>query len=178
MRRKNSVSQYLQPCEVNAVHRQILLTTRVDNMVHGLLLTTVEQWQSVCRWHKKWSPDFSHETRTNEKVKRYNALAFAAGFPLSYSYIYLYMLLSTGSDSCHKGFRDVRQNGGGLEMSWCSGQLSWARAFATSLSVAAYLRRAGGSMLARTGSHGSAVGRRVPHGALCIQVMLVDMNHK
>ena len=71
-----------------------------------------------------------------------------------------WLLMSAGSDSLHKGFRDVRQNGGGLEISWCSGQLSWARAFATSLSVAVFLRRAGGSMLARTGSHGSVVGRR------------------
>ena len=32
----------------------------------------------------------------------------------------------------------------------------------TSLSVAAFLRRAGGSMLARTGNQGSGVERRVP----------------
>jgi len=57
---------------------------------------------------------------------------------------------------------DGRHSCGELEISWCSGQLSWALAFATSLSVAAFLRRAGGSMLARTGSHGSGVGRRVP----------------
>jgi len=61
-----------------------------------------------------------------------------------------------------RGFLDDRRSCGGLEISWCSGQISWALAFATSLSVAAFLRRAGGLMLARTGSHGSRVGRRVP----------------
>jgi len=34
--------------------------------------------------------------------------------------------------------------------------------FSTSLSVAAFLRRAGGSMLESTGSHGRGVERRVP----------------
>jgi len=73
-----------------------------------------------------------------------------------------WLLISTSSNWRHKGFLDGRRSGGGLEISWCIGQLSWALAFATSLSVAAYLRRAGGSMLARTGSHESGVGRRVP----------------
>jgi len=72
-----------------------------------------------------------------------------------------WLLISAGSDSRHKGFRDVRRNSGGLEISWCSGKLSWAQAFATCLSVTAFLRRAGGSMLARTGSHGRAIGWRV-----------------
>jgi len=63
-----------------------------------------------------------------------------------------WLLTPAGSDSRHKGFRDVRRSSGGLEISRCSGQLSWARAFATSLSVAAFLRRAGGSMLSCTRS--------------------------
>jgi len=73
-----------------------------------------------------------------------------------------WLLMSTGSDSCHKGFLDGRRSCGGLEISWCSGPVSSALAFTTSLSVAAFLRRAGGSMLARTGSKWSGVGRRVP----------------
>ena len=85
-----------------------------------------------------------------------------------------WLLMSTGSDSRHKGFWDVRRYGGGLEMSWCSGQLSWARAFTTSLSVASFLRRAGGSMLARTGSllvydQSSLVGL---HAGLQVSVMI------
>ena len=42
------------------------------------------------------------------------------------------------------------------------GQLSCLTIFSTSLSVAAFLRRAGGSMLESTGSHGRGVERRVP----------------
>jgi len=73
-----------------------------------------------------------------------------------------WLLMSTGSNSRHIGFLDGRRSCGGFEISWCSDQLSWALAFATSLSVASFLCRAGSLMLARTGNHGSGVGRRVP----------------
>jgi len=43
-----------------------------------------------------------------------------------------------------------------------SSQLSCLTIFSTSLSVAAFLHRAGGSMLESTGSHGRGVERRVP----------------
>ena len=46
--------------------------------------------------------------------------------------------------------------------SGCIGQLSCLTIFSTNLSVAAFLRRAGGSMLESTGSHGRGVERRVP----------------
>ena len=56
----------------------------------------------------------------------------------------------------------VTRSNGGLSISGCIGQLSCLTIFSTSLSVAAFLRRAGGSMLGSTGSHGRGVERRVP----------------
>ena len=41
--------------------------------------------------------------------------------------------------------------------------------FSTSLSVAAFLRRAGGSMLESTGSHGRGVERRVPEMSCMVE---------
>ena len=49
---------------------------------------------------------------------------------------------------------------GGLSISGWIGQLSCLTIFSTSLSVAAFLRRAGGSMLESTGSHGRGVGQQ------------------
>ena len=70
--------------------------------------------------------------------------------------------MSTGCKSSHNGFLDVIRTNGGLRISGWIGQLSCLTIFSTSLSVAAFLRRAGGSMLESTGSHGRGVERRVP----------------
>ena len=70
--------------------------------------------------------------------------------------------MSTGCKSSDNGFLDVSRSNGGLSISGWIGQLSCLTIFSTSLSVAAFLRRAGGSMLESTGSHGRGVERRVP----------------
>ena len=67
------------------------------------------------------------------------------------------LLMSTGCKSSHNGFLDVSRSNGGLRISGWIGQLSFLTIFSTSLSVAAFLRRAGGSMLESTGSHGGVV---------------------
>jgi len=55
-------------------------------------------------------------------------------------------LMSTGYKSSHNSFLDVSRSNGGLRISGWIGQLSCLTIFSTSLSVAAFLRRAGGSM--------------------------------
>jgi len=70
--------------------------------------------------------------------------------------------VSTGFKSSHNGFLDVSRSNGGLRISGWIGQLSCVTIFSTSLLVAAFLRRAGGSMLESTGSHGRGVEQRVP----------------
>jgi len=65
--------------------------------------------------------------------------------------------MSTGCKSSHNGFLDVSRSNGGLRISGLVGQLSRLKIFSTSLSVAAFLHRAGGSMLESTGSHGRGV---------------------
>jgi len=72
------------------------------------------------------------------------------------------LLMSTGCKSSHNGFLDVTRSNGGLSISGWIGQLSCLTIFSTSLSMAAFLRRAGGSMLESTRSHGRGVERRVP----------------
>jgi len=72
------------------------------------------------------------------------------------------LLMSTGCKSSHNYFLDVSRSNGGLRISGWIGQLSCLTIFSTSLSVAAFLRKAGGSMLESTGSHGRGVERRVP----------------
>jgi len=72
------------------------------------------------------------------------------------------LLMSTGCKYSHSGFLDVSRSNGGLRISGWIGQLSCLTIFSTSLSVAAFIRRAGGSMLESTGSHGRGVERRVP----------------
>jgi len=57
------------------------------------------------------------------------------------------LLMSAGCKSSHNGFLDVSRSNGGLRISGWIGQLSCLTIFSTSLSVAAFLRRAGGSML-------------------------------
>ena len=57
------------------------------------------------------------------------------------------LLMSTGCKSSQSGFLDVSRSNGGLSISGWIGQLSCLTIFSTSLSVAAFLRRAGGSML-------------------------------
>ena len=54
---------------------------------------------------------------------------------------------------------DVSRSNCGLRISGWIGQLSCLTIFSTNLSVAAFLRRAGGSMLESTGSHGRGVVR-------------------
>ena len=72
------------------------------------------------------------------------------------------LLMSTGCKSSHNGFLDVSRSNGRLRISGWIGQLSCLTIFSTSLSVAAFLRRAGGLILDSTGSHGRGVERRVP----------------
>ena len=62
--------------------------------------------------------------------------------------------MSTGCKSSHSVFLNVSRSNGGLRISGWIGQLSCLAIFSTSLSVAAFLRRAGSSMLESTGSHG------------------------
>jgi len=69
--------------------------------------------------------------------------------------------MSTGCKSSHSGFLDVSRNNSGLRISSWIGQLSCLTIFSTSLSAAAFLRRASGSMLDSTGSQGRDVERRV-----------------
>ena len=57
------------------------------------------------------------------------------------------LLMSTGCKSSHNGFLDVSRSNGGLSISGWIGQLSCLTIFSTSLSVASFLRRAGGSVL-------------------------------
>ena len=70
------------------------------------------------------------------------------------------LLMSTGCKS--SGFLDVSCSNGGLSISGWIGQLLCLTIFSTSLSVAAFLHRNGGSMLESTGSHGRGVERMVP----------------
>jgi len=72
------------------------------------------------------------------------------------------LLMSTGCKSSHCGFLDVSCSNGGLRISGWIGQRSCLTIFSTSLLEAAFLPRAGGSMLESTGSHGRGVERRVP----------------
>ena len=72
------------------------------------------------------------------------------------------LLMSTGCKSSYSGFLDVSCSNGGLRISGWICQLSCLTIFSTRLSVAAFLHRAGGSMLESTGSHGRGVERRVP----------------
>ena len=78
--------------------------------------------------------------------------------------LYLHrLLMSTGCKSSYSGFLDVSRSNGGLRISGWIGQLSCMMIFSTSLSVAAFFRRAGCSMLESTGSHGRGVERRVAY---------------
>jgi len=54
------------------------------------------------------------------------------------------LLMLTGCKSSNSGFLDVSCSNGGLRISGWIGQLSCSTIFSTSLSVAAFLRRAGG----------------------------------
>ena len=71
-----------------------------------------------------------------------------------------WLLMSTGCKS--SGFLDVSCSNGGLRISGWIGQLSYLTIFSTSLSVAAFSRRAGSSMLESTWSHGRGVEQKVP----------------
>jgi len=75
-------------------------------------------------------------------------------FPLT-SDVHTYQILPQRLPGWKTGMRR-------LVISEWIGQLSWAIIFSTSLSVAAFLRRAWVSMLARTGNHGRGVERRAP----------------
>jgi len=71
------------------------------------------------------------------------------------------LLKLAGCKSSHSSFLVSRSNGGLRISGWIS-QLLRLTIFSNSLSVAAFLRRAGGSMLESTGSHGRHVEQRVP----------------
>jgi len=62
------------------------------------------------------------------------------------------LLMSTGCKSSHSGFLGVSRSNGGLSISGWIGQLSCLTIFSTSLSVAAFLRRAGGYYGRRIGT--------------------------
>ena len=70
--------------------------------------------------------------------------------------------MSTGCKSSHSSFLDVSRSNCGLGISGWICQLLYLTIFSTVLSVAAFRRRAGGSVLESTGSHGRGVERRVP----------------
>ena len=57
--------------------------------------------------------------------------------------------LATTASWMSVGFLDVSRSNGGLRISGWIGQLSFLTIFSTSLSVAAFFRKAGGSMLER-----------------------------
>ena len=67
--------------------------------------------------------------------------------------------MSAGCKSSHNGFLDVSHRNGGLRISGWNGQLSCLTIFSTRLSVAAFLRSTGGSVLESSGSHGRGVER-------------------
>ena len=69
------------------------------------------------------------------------------------------LLMSAG---CHSGFLDVSRRSGGLGISGWICQLLCLTIFSISWSVAAFFRRAGGSMLESIGSHVRSVERKVP----------------
>jgi len=70
-----------------------------------------------------------------------------------------WLLISVGVMTHHKSFLDVRRC---CRIWRWIGQRSCERTFVTSLSVTAFLRRAGGSMLVKTVNQESGVKRRVP----------------
>jgi len=72
------------------------------------------------------------------------------------------LLMLTGCKSSHSSFLNVSRSNSGLRISGWIGQLSCLTIFPTSLSMAAFLRTAGGSMSESTGSHGRGVEWRVP----------------
>jgi len=72
------------------------------------------------------------------------------------------LMMSTGYKSSYSGFLDVSRSNAGLRISGWIGQLSCLTFFSISLSVAAFLCRAGDSMLESTGSHGRGAEWRVP----------------
>jgi len=78
-----------------------------------------------------------------------------------FQFSFHWLLMSTRTRSCHKGFLDGRQACRGLVISEWTSQLSHAIIFSMSLHVAVFLRAAGNSMLARTGNHGKEVEHRV-----------------
>jgi len=85
------------------------------------------------------------------------------------------LLMSTGCNSSYSGFLDVSRSNGGQRISGWIGQLSCLTIFSTSLSVAAFLRRAGGSMLESTGSRGRGVEWRVPEMTCCRVQLHIDL---
>ena len=111
--------------------------------------------QCPCSVRKRFSRDHSCQGRSKpgwQIVGSYTRweLTTSADFQLCLDGL----LMSTGCKSSHIGFLDVSRSNGGLMISGWIGQLSCSTIFSTSLSVAAFLRRAGGSMLESTGSHG------------------------
>ena len=72
------------------------------------------------------------------------------------------LLMSTDCKSSRSSFLDVSDSSGGLSILDWIGQLSCLTIFSTSLSVATFFHRAGGSMLESTRSHRRGVECRVP----------------
>jgi len=74
------------------------------------------------------------------------------------------LLMSTGCKSSHNGFLDVSSSNGGLRISEWIGQLSCLTIFFTSLSVAAFLRRAGRWRF-NVGEHGTVSWECTAHSS-------------
>jgi len=86
-----------------------------------------------------------------------------------FQFSFHWLLISTRIRSCCKGLPDGRQ----VISEWI-GQLSCAVIFSMSSSVAAFLRKAGGSVLAKTGNHGRGAECRVPEMRRKVLLMPCD----
>jgi len=114
--------------------------------------------QCPCSVQKRFSRDHCCQGRSKPGCQIRRELTTWTDFQLCRHRL----LMSAGCKSSYSGFLDVNRSNGGLRISGCIGQLSCLTIFSTSLSVAAFLHRVGGSMLESTESHGRGVERRVP----------------
>jgi len=172
----SATKQRLHPQSVAEISRHsVCQGTGFDNVGHRLGLATRTQSVSVCRhfllqalqWpcsvQKQFSRDHCCRGRSKPSCRTVGLhtrweLTTWADFQLCLKRL----LMSTGCKSSHSSFLDVSSSNGGLRISGWIGQLSCLTIFSTSLSVATFLRTAGGSMLESTESHGRGVERRVP----------------
>jgi len=128
------------------VGHRLLFTTRtqISGCLVPFLLTCstmilcsleiVEQGPLLSWKIKTWLP--------NRRVIHWGKVDHLSRFPVFFPLTS--DVMSTLIRSCYKGFLDGRQACGGLVISEWIGQLSWAIIFSMSLSMAAFLWRAGG----------------------------------